>query len=66
MKDFFKDYLRRFLIGAAAVVLFAAVAVIAVLVAWLVVKDGESPLFYLVAFGVLVVVTPLLGALAKE
>lgn len=66
MKNFIKNYLRRFLIGAAVFVLTTAVAGLALLVAWLVVKDGESPLFYLVAFGVLVVVTPLLGALAKE
>ena len=66
MKDFFKNYLRRFLIGAAVFVLTTAVAGLALLVAWLVVKDGESPLFYLVAFGVLVVVTPLLGAMVKE
>ena len=66
MKNFIKNYLRRFLIGAAVFVLTTAVVGLALLVAWLEVKDGESPLFYLVAFGVLVVVTPLLGALAKE
>ena len=66
MKNFIKNYLRRFLIGAAVFVLTTAVAGLALLVAWLVVKDGESPLFYLVAFGVLVVVTPLLGAMVKE
>lgn len=66
MKNFIKNYLRRFLIGAAVFVLTTAVAGLALLVAWLVVKDGESPLFYLAAFGVLVVVTPLLGAMAKE
>lgn len=65
MKDFFKDYLRRFLIGAAAVVLFAAVAVIAVLVAWLIVRDGDNPLFYLIALGIVWVIVPLIGALAK-
>ena len=66
MKNFIKNYFRRFLIGAAVFVLTTAVVGLALLVAWLVVKDGENPLFYLVAFGVLVVVTPLLGALAKE
>lgn len=66
MKNFFKDYFRRFLIGAAVFVLTTAVVCLALLIAWLVVKDGENPLFYLVAFGVLVTVTPLLGALAKE
>ena len=65
MKNFFKDYFRRFLIGAAAVVLFAAVAVIAVLVAWLIVRDGDNPLFYLIALGIVWVIVPLIGALAK-
>ena len=66
MKNFIKNYLRRFLFGAAVFVLTTAVTGLALLVAWLVVKGGESPLFYLVAFGVLVVVTPLLGAMVKE
>lgn len=66
MKNFMKNYLRHFLIGAAVFVLTTAVVGLALLVAWLVVKDGESPLFYLAAFGVLVVVTPLLGAMVKE
>ena len=66
MKNLIKNYFRRFLIGAAVFVLTTAVVCLALLIAWLVVKDGENPLFYLVAFGVLVVVTPLLGALAKE
>lgn len=65
MKDFFKDCLRRFLIGAAAVVLFAAVTVIAVLVAWLIVQDGDNPLFYLISLGIVWVIVPLIGALAK-
>ena len=65
MKNFFKDYFRRFLIGAAAVVLTAAVAGLAVLVAWLVVRDGDNPLFYLVAFAIMLVIVPLVGAIAK-
>lgn len=65
MKDFFKDCFRRFLIGAAAVVLFAAVAVIAVLVAWLIVRDGDNPLFYLISLGIVWVIVPLVVALVK-
>ena len=65
MKNFFKDYFRRFLIGAAAVVLAAAVAGLAILVAWLVVREGDNPLFYLITFGIMLVIVPLVGALAK-
>ena len=45
MKNFFKDYFRRFLIGAAVVVASAVTVGLAILTAWLVVGDGDSPLF---------------------
>lgn len=65
MKDFFKDYFRRFLIGAAVVVASAATVGLAILTAWLVVGDGDSPLFYLVVYGVILIIVPLIGTLAK-
>lgn len=61
MKDFFKEYFRRFLIGAAAVVL-----TVAVLIAWLIVQDGDNPLFYLISCGITCVIVPLLGVMVKE
>ena len=66
MKDFFKEYFRRFLIGAAAVVLTASVSGVAVLIAWLIVQDGDNPLFYLISCGITCVIVPLLGAMVKE
>ena len=65
MKDFFKDYFRRFLIGAAVVVASAVTVGLAILTAWLVVGNGDSPLFYLVVYGVILIIVPLIGAFSK-
>ena len=62
MKNFFKDYFRRFLIGAAAVVLTVAVSGLAVLIAWLIVRDGDNPLYYLIILGIMWGIVPLIGA----
>jgi hypothetical protein len=66
MKDFFKDYFRRFLIGAAVVVASAVTVGLAILTAWLVVGDEDNPLFYLIVYGVILIIVPLVGALAKN
>lgn len=65
MKNFFKDYFRRFLIGAAIVVAAAVTVGLAILTAWLLVGDGDSPLFYLVVYGVILIIVPMIGALVK-
>lgn len=65
MKSFFKDYLRRFLIGAAVVAISAVIVGVAILAAWLVVGDGDNPLFYLIVYGAILILGPLVGALLK-
>lgn len=66
MKDFFKDYFRRFLIGAVVSVVAAEIVGLAISVAWLIVGNDDNPLFYLIVYGVILFVAPLAGALAKK
>lgn len=65
MKDFFKDYFRRFLIAAAVLGISTAVIGVAYLAAWLVVGDKDNPLFYLIVYGAILIIVPLIGAFAK-
>lgn len=65
MKNFFKDYLRRMLIGAAVLGISTVVIGVAYLAAWLVVGGKDNPLFYLIVYGVILILGPLVGALAK-
>lgn len=66
MKDFLKDYFKHFVIVLIVFLIYGAISLIAAVIAWLIVKDGNSPFYKLVQFGVFIAVLPLIGALLNK
>lgn len=66
MKDFWKDYFKRFVIVLIVFLIYGVISVTAAFIAWLIVKDGSSPFYKLVEIGVFIAVLPLIGALLNK
>lgn len=66
MKDFWKDYFKRFIIVLIVFLIYGVISVTAAFIAWLIAKDGNSPFYRLVEIGVFIAVLPLIGALLNK
>ncbi len=66
MKDFLKDYFRRFIIVLIVFIIYGVISATAAFIAWLIVKDGNSPFYRLVEIVVFIAVLPLIGALLNK
>lgn len=66
MKDFWKDYFKRFIIVLFIFIIYDIISAAATFIAWLIVKDGSSPFYKLVQIGVFIAVLPLIGALLNK
>lgn len=66
MKDFLKDYFRRFIVVLIVFIIYGVISATAAFIAWLIVKDGNSPFYRLVQIAVFIAVLPLIGALLNK
>ena len=66
MKDFLKDYFRRFIIVLIVFLIYGVISATAAFIAWLIVQDGNSPFYRLVQIGVFIAVLPLIGVLLNK
>lgn len=66
MKGFLKEYFKRFVIVLIVFLIYGAISAIAAVIAWLIVKDGNSPFYKLVEIGVFIAALPLIGALLNK